>query len=166
MTFQTATSKDDVLCLVIKLVNKCDNGPEYRSDAFTEFLSKGPIQHHATPVYHPQSKGKVEVFNHSLTFHAQAMATSNTPFAAVITELLARFRAEHPSPETLLPAEIMFNQHAHLPFEPRQSISEPAIPQLKKARQNVHFEEKHRPKQQKPPHRNPLFNIGDKVPVR
>uniref|UniRef100_A0A915HUV0 RNA-directed DNA polymerase n=1 Tax=Romanomermis culicivorax TaxID=13658 RepID=A0A915HUV0_ROMCU len=123
-----------------------DNRPIYGSDAFTEFLSKRNIQHHATPVYHPQSNGKVEVFNPSLKFHAQAMATSNTPFAAAITELLARFRVERPYPETLSPAEIMFNQCARLPFEPCQSISEPAAPQLKKARQNVRFEEKHGPK--------------------
>uniref|UniRef100_A0A915K529 Uncharacterized protein n=1 Tax=Romanomermis culicivorax TaxID=13658 RepID=A0A915K529_ROMCU len=61
------------------------------------------------PVYHPQSNDKVEVFNPSLKFHAQATATSNTPFAAVITDLLARFGAERLNPETLSPAEIMFN---------------------------------------------------------
>uniref|UniRef100_A0A915J6D5 Uncharacterized protein n=1 Tax=Romanomermis culicivorax TaxID=13658 RepID=A0A915J6D5_ROMCU len=85
------------------------------------------------------------------------------PFAAAITELLARFCAERPNPETLSPAEIMFNQRAHLLLEPRQSISEPAAPQLKKLRQNVRFEEKHQLKQEKPHCRNPLFNIGDKV---
>uniref|UniRef100_A0A915HLY7 Uncharacterized protein n=1 Tax=Romanomermis culicivorax TaxID=13658 RepID=A0A915HLY7_ROMCU len=60
----------------------------------------------------------------------------------------------------------MFNRHAHLPFEPRQSISEPAVPQLKKPKQNVRFEEKCQPKQQKPHRQNPLFNIGDKVRVQ
>uniref|UniRef100_A0A915HIA3 Uncharacterized protein n=1 Tax=Romanomermis culicivorax TaxID=13658 RepID=A0A915HIA3_ROMCU len=39
-------------------------------------------------------------------------------------------------------------------------------PQLKRPKQNVCFEEKRQPKQQKPPSRNPLFNIGDKVPIR
>uniref|UniRef100_A0A915I6I7 Integrase catalytic domain-containing protein n=1 Tax=Romanomermis culicivorax TaxID=13658 RepID=A0A915I6I7_ROMCU len=86
-----------------------DNRPEYQSDAFTEFLSKCDIQHHGTPVYHPQSNGKVEVFNQLLKLHAQATATSNTPFATAIMELLARFRAESPNPKTLSPEEIMFN---------------------------------------------------------
>uniref|UniRef100_A0A915KSE8 RNA-directed DNA polymerase n=1 Tax=Romanomermis culicivorax TaxID=13658 RepID=A0A915KSE8_ROMCU len=76
-----------------------DNGPEYQLDAFTEFLLKRNIQHHAMPVYHPQSNSKVEVFNRSLKIHAQATATSNMPFAPVITELLARFPAESPNPE-------------------------------------------------------------------
>uniref|UniRef100_A0A915K9F4 Integrase catalytic domain-containing protein n=1 Tax=Romanomermis culicivorax TaxID=13658 RepID=A0A915K9F4_ROMCU len=72
-----------------KLFARYDNGPEYRSDTFTKFLSKRDIQHHATPVYHLQSNGKVEVFNRLLKFHVQAMGTSNTPFAARITKLLA-----------------------------------------------------------------------------
>uniref|UniRef100_A0A915J9C3 Integrase catalytic domain-containing protein n=1 Tax=Romanomermis culicivorax TaxID=13658 RepID=A0A915J9C3_ROMCU len=106
-----------------------DNRPEYRSDAFTKFLSKCDIQHLVTPIYHPQSN-------------------------------------ECPNPETFSPAEIMFNRCVRLPFEPRQSISEPAAPQLKKLKQNVGFEEKHQPKQQKPFCRNPLFHISDKVCIR
>uniref|UniRef100_A0A915L1R1 RNA-directed DNA polymerase n=1 Tax=Romanomermis culicivorax TaxID=13658 RepID=A0A915L1R1_ROMCU len=66
-----------------------NNGPEYQSDAFTKFLAKQDVQHHATQVYHLQSNGKVEVFNRSLKLHAQATATSNRPIAAAITELLA-----------------------------------------------------------------------------
>uniref|UniRef100_A0A915HKL8 Uncharacterized protein n=1 Tax=Romanomermis culicivorax TaxID=13658 RepID=A0A915HKL8_ROMCU len=88
------------------------------------------------------------------------------PFATAITELLARFHAECPNPETLSPAEIMFNRRAPLPFEPGQCISEPVALQLEKLKQNVHFEEKRQPKQQKPRRPNPSFNIGNKVRVR
>uniref|UniRef100_A0A915L3I8 Integrase catalytic domain-containing protein n=1 Tax=Romanomermis culicivorax TaxID=13658 RepID=A0A915L3I8_ROMCU len=126
-----------------------DNRPE---DTFIEFRSKPDIQHHATLIYHQHSNGKVEVFNRLLKFHAQATATSNTPLAKVMTELLAQFRAEGPNQETLSPAEIMLNRRACLPFEPHQSVSEPATPQWKKPKQNVCFEEKCQPKQQKPRH--------------
>uniref|UniRef100_A0A915IZS1 Uncharacterized protein n=1 Tax=Romanomermis culicivorax TaxID=13658 RepID=A0A915IZS1_ROMCU len=60
----------------------------------------------------------------------------------------------------------MFNQCAHLLFEPCQSSSEPGVPRPKKPKQNVCFEEKCQPKQQKLHHRNKLFNMGDKVCVR
>uniref|UniRef100_A0A915J120 Uncharacterized protein n=1 Tax=Romanomermis culicivorax TaxID=13658 RepID=A0A915J120_ROMCU len=60
----------------------------------------------------------------------------------------------------------MFNGCARLPFEPCQSISEPAAPQLKKLKQSIRFEEKRQPKQQKPRRQNPLFHIDDKVRIR
>ncbi|MCP4342172.1 MAG: transposase family protein, partial [Desulfobulbaceae bacterium] len=42
---------------------RSDNGPQFISTEFAEFLHNRNIAHDRSPVYHPQSNGLVEVFN-------------------------------------------------------------------------------------------------------
>ena len=95
-----------------------DNAPEFTSEHFLEFLKGRDIQHHRTPVYHPQTNGKVEAFNRTIKFHAQTFAHNPIDFKTGMEELLERFRAERPSPEVLSPSELMFGRRPRLAFEP------------------------------------------------
>lgn len=141
-----------------------DNGPEYRSSAFKDFLAERDITHHRTPVYHPQANGKVEVFNRTLKFHAQALSNGHVDFKKGITELLARYRAERPSENKPSPAELMFQRRIRLPFEPRRTEAEQPAPHNREC--HVTFNETaDRPKQAVAV-RAPLFKVGDKVRVK
>ncbi len=95
-----------------------DNGPEFRSNDFGNFCRARGIFHHRTPVYTPQENGLVEVFNRSLKHHVQATCREHKPFDVKIGELLARFRAERPSPGRLSPGELFLGRRLRLPFEP------------------------------------------------
>lgn len=43
-----------------------DNGPQFLSYEFEEFMTEFGIRHIRTPVYHPQANGLVERFNRTL----------------------------------------------------------------------------------------------------
>ncbi len=83
-----------------------DNGPQFTSDQFAEFLAAKSIKHTLTPVYCPQRNGKVERFNHVLKHGAQTFGTAGMQFGDGVHRLVTSFQATAPdggkSPATLL----------------------------------------------------------------
>ena len=82
-----------------------DNGPQFVSDEFEEFLAARNIKHQTTPVYCPQRNGLVERFNRVIKNSAQVHAGHRSHFRRHIMETVVSFRAIAPeaseSPATL-----------------------------------------------------------------
>lgn len=106
-----------------------DNGPQFISEEFEDFLRSRDIEHLRTPVYNPQSNGKVERFNRFLKFGLQAYAESQTEWKIAIEDLLSQYRATAARPGLKSPAEMFLGRKIRLPFEVvnRPSIR-PTIP--------------------------------------
>ncbi len=86
---------------------RSNNGPQFVSSEFVEFLESRNIAHDKSPVYHPQSNGLVEVFNRYLKRGIQKYSFFSTDFTEKVDELLVHFRCtalEH----SVSPAELMF----------------------------------------------------------
>ena len=94
-----------------------DNGPQFVSEEFEEFLRNRDIQHLRTPIYNPESNGKTERFNRFLKYGLQAYSESTTEWKTAIEELLAHYRATSPKPGLESPAEIFLGRKIRLPFE-------------------------------------------------
>ncbi|MCP4348186.1 MAG: transposase family protein [Desulfobacterales bacterium] len=52
-----------------------DNGPQFISSIFHEFLAQRSILHSRTSLYNPQENGKVERFNRNIKNTAQVNST-------------------------------------------------------------------------------------------
>ena len=69
-----------------------DNGPQFRSAEFEEFLDQRSIRHTPTPVYTPQQNGLVEVFNRTLKRGVEVISCqANSNFHSDILKLLQSF---------------------------------------------------------------------------
>ena len=94
-----------------------DNGPQFTSHDFAQFLDSRDIRHTRSCVYTPQQNGLVEVFNRYLKHGVEAFTSDHTSWEQGINELLTQFRATAPSPNEKSPAELMFGRSFRLPFE-------------------------------------------------
>ncbi|GFN96940.1 Pol polyprotein [Plakobranchus ocellatus] len=94
-----------------------DNGPQFTSMEFTNFLQKYNIHHTLTAVYNRQENGCVERFNQYLTHGVQAFHASGEAWASGIQALLRNYRATAASPQGRSPGEIMFHRPLRLPFQ-------------------------------------------------
>jgi hypothetical protein len=86
---------------------RSDNGPQFVSHEFSEFLRTRNICHDPSPVYSPQSNGLVEVFNRYLKHGIQKFSFYSTSFTEKVDELLAHFRTTAPE-NSVSPSELMF----------------------------------------------------------
>ncbi|GFO24486.1 Pol polyprotein [Plakobranchus ocellatus] len=109
-----------------------DNGPQFTSMEFTNFLQKYSIRHTLTAVYYLQENGCVERFNQYLKHGIQAFHASGEAWASGIQALLRNYRATAASPHGRGPGEIMFNRPLRLPFQIPASAhrSQPLSPML------------------------------------
>ena len=106
-----------------------DNGPQFTSYEFEQFLSSRNIRHIRTCVYTPQQNGLVEVFNRYIKYGVEAFTSDHTGWDQGMNELLAQFRATAPTPNSKSPAELMFGRKLRLPFEVvRRQQSNPELP--------------------------------------
>ena len=99
-----------------KLVS--DNGPQFVSAEFEQFLQNRDIAHELSPVYHPQHNGLVEVFNRYLKHGIQTFAASRKLWYDGLLDLLTHYRATAMTPVTgTSPAELFFGRKARLHFQ-------------------------------------------------
>ncbi|KAL3973851.1 tissue factor pathway inhibitor [Sarotherodon galilaeus] len=70
-----------------------DNGPQFTSSAFADFLKERGIKHIRSSVYHPQANRCVERFNRVLKDCVQAAQVSQKPWKPAVTEMLQNYRA-------------------------------------------------------------------------
>jgi transposase InsO family protein len=95
-----------------------DNGTNFTSDEFRNFLQSRDIIHHPVPVYNPERNGKVEAFNKYLKQGVQTFQASHTPFHNGIDELLFNYRATAPTAHDESPAKRLFGYEIRQNFQP------------------------------------------------
>jgi len=84
-----------------------DNGPQFVSKEFEDFLAAKNIAHKKSAVYNPFQNGLVEVLNRTFKFGAQVIFAEGKQWRSGLLELLASFRATAPE-NGLSPSELLF----------------------------------------------------------
>ena len=93
-----------------------DNGPQFVSTEFEDFLKSLDIHHHCTPVYYPQENGRVEVFNRTIKHGIQAAVAGGTAWEEGVHRLIQSFR-HTPGPDDKTPAEKFLGRATRRPGE-------------------------------------------------
>ncbi|XP_055005269.1 uncharacterized protein K02A2.6-like [Boleophthalmus pectinirostris] len=142
-----------------------DNGPQFTSCAFADFLKERGIKHIKTSVYHPQANGCVERFNRVLKDCIQGAQAVHKPWKPTVTAMLQNYRATphattNESPFKLLRGRPMRTKLHILPYHDctgqyGQVRSRVALQQEKSKR----YTDKKRGA------RTPTFAVGDKVRI-
>ncbi|KFD66419.1 hypothetical protein M514_21449, partial [Trichuris suis] len=70
-----------------------DNGAQFVSNEFKQFLNDHAIRHCRTSLYYPQANGEVERLNRVLKHCLQLASRTGRPRAEVVTEFLMHYRA-------------------------------------------------------------------------
>ena len=93
-----------------------DNGPQFTSSKFTNFLANRGIRHLRTPNYNPQRNGFVERFNKTLKTSTQTFS-GPADWKRQSLEFLATFRATQLS-SGMSPSQLLFGGRINrLPYE-------------------------------------------------
>ena len=95
-----------------------DNGPQFVSSAFQNFLKEADIHHYTSAVYNPQENGQVEAFNKFLKHGIQAFHSTNQSWKCGLRQLLAAYRATPPSTDVPSPAFRFLNHTFRAPHQP------------------------------------------------
>ncbi len=105
-----------------------DNGLQFVSTEFSNFLKSHGIEHVHTAVYNPSENGLVEVFNNVLKYGVQCFQSatfqalhgslhSGSRWKGGIQELLKAYRATLAKSGKKCPAELFFRRPFHLDFQ-------------------------------------------------
>eukprot|EP00118_Oscarella_pearsei_P020264 m.218920 g.218920 ORF g.218920 m.218920 type:complete len:1393 (+) comp39915_c0_seq7:688-4866(+) len=94
-----------------------DNGPQFVSYEFGEFLRGLGIRHNRTSFYHPQANGAVERFNQVLKQGLKAYWQEGQPMNLALQRIVAAYRTAEHSLTGRSPAELMLGRL------PRTSLS-------------------------------------------
>ncbi len=70
-----------------------DNGPQFTSFEFADFVKTQGIKHIKTSVYHPQANGAIERFNRVLKECLQAAEVAHKPWKSAVLTMLKSYRA-------------------------------------------------------------------------
>ncbi len=73
-----------------------DNGPQFVSHEFTEFLASKSIKHTLTPVYCPQRNGLIERFNRVVKSGIEASSAAGARFQSGFRDIVSCFRGTAP----------------------------------------------------------------------
>ena len=95
-----------------------DNGRQFISEEFTNFLASRDIQQQRAAVYNPQQNNLVESFNRFLKHGIQTFNAAKKDFATGIQELLFSYRTTSATPDGKSPAEIMLGRRPRTNFQP------------------------------------------------
>ncbi len=96
-----------------------DNGPQFTSSEFQQFLTEYGVCALMTMVYNPQQNGLVERWNKTLKFGVQAFVFAGKLWDNGILELLAQHRHMPSMPQGPSPAELLFGRKTCMAFEVR-----------------------------------------------
>ena len=103
-----------------------DNGPQFTSFAFKEFLRCQGIEHRPTSLYNPQCNGGKERFNWNMQEGIYASLAEGKSFPEAVRTTLCNYCATKHVLTGLSPAELTIGRKRVLPLEnlkPPQSIS-------------------------------------------
>ncbi len=95
-----------------------DNGLQFVSAAFMDFLKDRDIKHLRMVNYNPRENAVIETFNKTLKHAVQAFSSEKTAWDTGIQELLMQYRATPASLTSLSPAEAFFGCQMHCNFQP------------------------------------------------
>uniref|UniRef100_A0A3B3DB63 Gypsy retrotransposon integrase-like protein 1 n=1 Tax=Oryzias melastigma TaxID=30732 RepID=A0A3B3DB63_ORYME len=147
-----------------------DNGPQFISAEFTEFLTLRSIKHVRTAVYHPEGNGGVERLNKTLKNGIRACLEEGKIFSKALNQTLLSIRASKHSTTRVSPALLMIGRELKQPLDCLRA--QPASPHktqgLQKVRARVlssqarmkgHFDATHRVQ-------TPSLAVGDWVRIK
>ena len=109
---------DELFCeygLVSQIVT--DNGRQFVSERFEQFLAARDIQHIRTTPYHPESNGLVERFNRLLKTGIQAFTRKGLPWNEGLRQLLINYRGNPHGSDNKSPGERMFGRSYRQPHQ-------------------------------------------------
>ncbi len=96
-----------------------DNGWQFASSEFQQFLSEYGVHALITMVYNPRENGLAERWNKMLKFGVQAFTSTGRLWEDGILELLAQHRHMPSTPQGSSPAELLFGRKTRMAFEVR-----------------------------------------------
>lgn len=89
-----------------------DNGPQFISREFKEFLHDRAIRLSHSSVYYPQANGQVERFNRTLKNYVQVCLLERQPLCQAVTEYLGVYRCTPHATTGVAPAVLL---HGRMP---------------------------------------------------
>lgn len=84
-----------------------DNGPQFVSSAFADFLTERGIKHIRSSVYWPQANGAVERWNRVLKNCIQVVEMQQLPWKQAVTDFLLNYRATPHATTGVSPFELL-----------------------------------------------------------
>jgi len=85
-----------------------DNGRQFVSAEFDQFLSNLGIKHRYTALYNPQANGAIERFNRVLKDGIKAGMADGCSFAEAIKQTLASYRSTPQATTGVSPAKVLY----------------------------------------------------------
>lgn len=147
-----------------------DNGPQFVSHEFEQFLEQNGITHVKSSLYYPRANGEVERFNRVLKSCIQnAMIEGKRSLKEKILELLMAYRSTPHQTTGLSPSELLHGRkmrtkldvQGRMPVQMEKNklkVVKEKVKQ-KQTKSEVYTDEKRKA-------RTPRFCVGDKVKVR
>ena len=102
-----------------------DNGTQFTSHEFTDFLARMGIEHIRTPLYSPQANGGVERLNRSIKESLKAQLAEGVPFSNAVQNFLLTYRSTPHALTSKSPAELMLGRKLKLPLHSIAPLSTP-----------------------------------------
>ncbi|XP_014670181.1 PREDICTED: uncharacterized protein K02A2.6-like [Priapulus caudatus] len=90
---------------------KSDNGPQFVSSVFKDFLSQNGIGHRRTTPYWPRANGQVEVQNRTLLKSIRVACAEGKNWRRELPKFLLAYRSTPHSVTGATPAELMFGRN-------------------------------------------------------
>ena len=147
-----------------------DNGKQFTSREFEDFLSGLGIQHCKTALYHPQANGAVERFNRVLKEGLRGGKYSKRPIDVTLRSVLSSYRSLPHSTTGVSPAELMIGRQLRTPLDLLSLSHTPRKVHFDDASLQEHVSEKQNQYKSYGDHRRHArdshFQAGDQVRVR
>lgn len=87
-----------------------DNGPQFRSEEFAEFMRQSGIKHYRSAVYHPATNGAVERFVKTLKQAIKTGRLAGKPSREVLSSFLLRYRSTAHAVTGSTPSELFLGR--------------------------------------------------------
>ena len=94
-----------------------DNGPQFTSFQFNEFLQHFGIKHRNTALYNPPSNGGIERFNRVMKEGVKASMAEGKTFPNAVRTTLCNYRATRHTLTDISPAELMIGRKLTPPLD-------------------------------------------------
>lgn len=87
-----------------------NNGPQFTSKEFRDFLCARGIRHTTVAVYHPQANELIERFNRVFKAYIQSAAIEERPLKSSVLEYLAVYRGTPQGTTGVAPSLLLHNR--------------------------------------------------------
>ncbi|KAK7105707.1 hypothetical protein V1264_012941 [Littorina saxatilis] len=104
---------------------RSDNGPQFVSDEFENYLSEQGIEHRKTTPLWPQANGEVERQNRTLLKNMQIAHSKGQDWREELPKFLLAYRSTPHSTTGVSPAELLFNRQIRTKLPQLKAMSRP-----------------------------------------